>query len=533
MKRLLIASLLAATVSLRAAAPPRGDARLRELVVFPEVNFNFGLGIQCQNDFWVIASQNLDLAGAIAEQRAQWQRQPGDVKQLMHLAYLLDNDGQTNESRACYQKAEQLCRAKIAAQPQDGFNLTMLGEALDALGKTEAENAYRKATLVASNDWRCWVGLGNYLPSEHFFSLFPTNLWKQIVPAQMVSPAVLAYRPSVEALKTSEAACGEAARCFDRAVALAPKEPEVFFQRAGYLSISNWQNCFFRHYRNNEEIGAKEWVFSFFSQSSAASLQQASKLKPKDYALATLAAYFEWLNVTLPSNTEQSDLNSLPAASREFIQGDMTRLENLSQDADKKTAAGALEHLGFLNLALENLPAAEADLRRAVALDPAREGAWEMLMGMLVGSASTEELLSVCQARLRAKDSVRNRVILGKVYAQKAGNWTEAAKQAEAARKLDTNNVFAPLLLAAIALKQSSQMNYLSVANANLHIADELLKQMAVSDERTKHWRELALNSAIALILENDVETARNWAQAVLKFFPDDETAKEILKAAN
>jgi hypothetical protein len=539
MQRILVFTILAVAFALHAAAPPQGDARLRELVVFPEINFTFNLRIECQNDAWVITGQNPDLPGTIAEQREQLKRQPEDVKRLMRLAYLLDSDGQTNESRSCYRKATQLCRAKIAAQPQDGFALTTLGAVLDALNDAGAENAFRKATLVSSNDWRCWVGLGNFLAQEWFNPMFPTNLWKDLVPLQVPSPALLAYRPSAEALKRAESACAEASRCYDCASAIALTEPEVFLQRAGFLFSSNWQACFFRHYRNNEEIPAKEWRLAFFSPACAASLQKASRLAPKDYAMTTMAAYFTYFNALQQSSPEKSDLSSLPslsslpAASRELIHESMTRLENLSYDPDPKIAAGACEHLGFLDLTFGNNRATQENLRRAVALDPARDEAWDMLMATLLDSASPDELLSVCKSRLQAKDSVRNRILLGKIYAQKAGNWNEAAKQAEASCKLETNNVVPRLLLAAIALKQSAQTNYLSIADANLHTANDLLEKMPGSEEKVKRWREVTLDTAILFALENNLEFAKNWANAVLKNFPNDETAAEILKALN
>jgi hypothetical protein len=156
-----------------------------------------------------------------------------------------------------------------------------------------------------------------------------------------------------------------------------------------------------------------------------------------------------------------------------------------------------------------------------------------MLMATLLDSASPDELLSVCKSRLQAKDSVRNRILLGKIYAQKAGNWNEAAKQAEASCKLETNNVVPRLLLAAIALKQSAQTNYLSIADANLHTANDLLEKMPGSEEKVKRWREVTLDTAILFALENNLEFAKNWANAVLKNFPNDETAAEILKALN
>lgn len=252
--------------------------------------------------------------------------------------------------------------------------------------------------------------------------------------------------------------------------------------------------------------------------------------------MTTMAAYFTFFNALLQSSPEKSDLSSLPslsslpAASRELIHESMTRLEKLSQDADPKVAAGACEHLGFLDLTFGNSRAAQAPLRRAVALDPAQDEAWDLLSVTLLEATAPDEMLSVSQTRLKAKDSVRNRVILSKLYANK-GNWAEAAREAETAHQLETNNPVPPLLRGAIALKQSAQTNFLSIAEDHLHLASDLYRKMPDNDEKSKCWRELTLDTSIWLALEGNLESAKDWAKEVLKHFPDDETASEILKA--
>jgi hypothetical protein len=117
-----------------AAAPPRGDARLRELVVFPVIDLSFNFGLNFQGNEWVV-SKNVDLPSEISRLREELKQQPNDIKRLLRLGNMLDSNGQTNESQSCCQKAEQLCRNKIAVHPQDGLILTDLGEMLGWVGK--------------------------------------------------------------------------------------------------------------------------------------------------------------------------------------------------------------------------------------------------------------------------------------------------------------------------------------------------------------------------------------------------------------
>jgi tetratricopeptide (TPR) repeat protein len=529
MKRFSVPMILATAISLQAASPPRGNDRLLELVVFPEIKLSFSWGIDFEENKWVV-SQAIDLPSAIAEQREKLNAQTEDVRQTMHLAYLLASNNETNEAELYYQKAEQFCRNKIAVSSQDGLNLIALGEILDALGsEDEAESNFRKAILVSSNEWKCWIGLGNYLANDSFDSLFSKDLLNMVVPGQAPSKAVLNYRPSPETLKKSESLCREASRCFDRAVAIAPKEPEVFFQRAGYMSISNLQNCYIRYYRNNEKISTNEWVLAFFSKETILNLKQAAKLKPKDYQYISLAAYFEYSVSAMQLHLNNDATEILPDKISQSIHEAMTRLENLSKDSDNKTAAGALENLGMLNMCFGNSQAAASDSRRAVSLDPTRETSWDLLLGTMVYLGATpEEIVSVCQTRLKYEDSARNRLLLAKALT-KEEKWDEAAIQAGIAGKIETNNIVPPLLIAAIALKDTARTNYLTTAKIYTSRANAILQTLPVNDENAERWRELALNAAIVSALTGEPEKAKQWANFVLKRFPGDETAKSIL----
>jgi tetratricopeptide (TPR) repeat protein len=534
MKRLLTAIISVAFLSLFAVAPPRGNDRLRELVVFPrmDMTFNFGL-LNWNGDKWSI-TENENLPDEISKLREELKQHPDDIDRLLRLGDSLGSNDQTNESQACFQKVEQICRIKIAANPHDGLSLTKLGKALDALTKNdEAENVYRRATVISPNEWMCWVGLGNYL-GDAWVEMFPMHLRRQLLGSRTPPREVLDFRPSPEALKRSETLCSEASRCFDRAMTIAPKEPEVFIQRAAYMSSSNWFSCFVRHIRRSEEIEDNAFFLAHFSPETIANLQKAAELRPKDYQLIGLAAYSQWFNAVLQANvTSNFTFDMLPDKNRQSIRNAMTSLETLSQDSDKTTAAGALRYLGMLNMAFGNKEAATANFRRAVSLNPAHEQTWDLLFGMLLDSGSLNDLLAVGESRLKANNSARNHLVLGKVYA-KMGNWKEANNQATIAGKLETNNIIPPLLLAAVALKQSADTNQMTMAFRYLTCAEEILAQMPKNDETQKRWREMLLDSAIAGGLqgsENGQKLARQWLAVVLEYYPDDNDAKEILSA--
>jgi tetratricopeptide (TPR) repeat protein len=280
-KSFFAAVILAAIFTAHAAAPPRGGDRLRELVVFPEIGFNFNFGRKTEGCYWVI-NENVPLAENIFRRRVESNQQPEDIKRLLRLGYALDDDDETNEAQSCYLKAEQLCRKKLEVNPQDGLTMIDLGEALHELDKNEeAENFYRRATLVTSNEWRCWVGLGNYL-ANNYNLLYPRgSRGQELLAAVMSAQDFSGYQPTSEALNRLETEGYEAAHCYEHALAIAPREPELYFQRAGYSTATNIAGCLIRHYRDKEAIDPKAWLLAFFCDQAVANLQQAAELSPK------------------------------------------------------------------------------------------------------------------------------------------------------------------------------------------------------------------------------------------------------------
>ncbi len=533
MRNLLLAILCMAAMALQAATTPRGGDRLRELVVFPEFNLAVNYGMTFQGTDCVI-QDNTPVEVLVKQLRAEIKQHPDNAESLVRLGYLLDQGGETNESRVCFRQAEQLACKRTAANPQNGPAWTVLGKALWGLDqKTEAENAYRRAVLVSSNDWHCWVGLGNFLAGANFSEMFPKNL-RQEAWTSMVMPqsAIMDYRPPAEALRAAERSLAEAGQCFARAIALAPQESEVFFQYAGYQSTAGGQNYFFRHVRDNEAIDpGRIFLSSFLSQGTLTNLEKAAELDSKNYELTALWTYLTWMQALVAAkSTDVLTMDMLPDKTRRSIRTAMTRLENLSGSPDKKVAAGAWESHGVLNITFGNKPAAIADFRQAVALDPTREGSWDLLLVMMRGSASFEELETVCRARVAFEDSARNRLLLTKVYTMEK-KWIEADKQTRMAGEMETNNIIPPLFLAAIELKQSTQTNYLAEAGDHLQQAGDLLEKMPASAEQTKRWRECTLNAAIYNGLIDQPDTAKAWVKELFEAFPDDETAKAILQA--
>jgi len=538
MKTILCIIVLAVSLAAQAAAPPRGPARLRELAVFPKMNLGFTFGFNFRNNTFTL-NEDASLPDQIAQVQNELKRRPDDIEQLEELAELLQDNGETNESQSCYQKADKLAENKVAESPRNGLFLINLGVAQNALNQVvEAEMTFRKAVLVSSNQWQCWTGLGNFLAGQSASTLFPDTLRYQAAPsAQTPSPAVLGYRPSPAALKKSEALGHEASECFNRAITIAPTEPRVYLQRCGYFYMSIWQNCFYQHYRDNQTISPHQWLLAYMPDEMIADLQKAADLTPKDYQLTAMAVYFSYakaLALAPPHANTAFSAEMLPDSSRRLVEEALARLDRLSQDPDKRIAAGASEYLGLLDIVSGHKQTAVERFRRSIALDPSRSGAWDMLLASLLGSASADELCSICESRLKYQDSARNHLLLAKMYAQKAHQFKEAARQAQMAATLETNNTVAPLILAAIALNDSVDTNALANAYTELTRASDLISRSPPNDDTAERWRESMLDRAILDGLVGTPEFlkgARDLIDAVLRHFPDDPDAKDIREA--
>lgn len=514
--------------------PPKGKERLRELAVFPVFNLNFTLNFNPSPSQWRI-SDGSSLSEEISGLRGELKQQPNDIDRLLHLAFLLSLNTQTNEERVVYQQVEALCRKAVAAKPQDGLLLVKLGEALWGLEKVEeTESVLRKSVLISSNDWQSWTILGVFLEGESCKLLVPTNspvLHASTSLEQMKE--LLEYRPAAEALKKSEVLNREAARCIERATALGSQKLEFWLQRSQYATAFNLWDRIYRHAHNQEPMEATLDPIALFFKPILSDLRKAAALSSSDCRLICFAAYAE-LACAISDAKAIGKINSppaeyLPDATRRSIHDAMTRLENISQSSDKKLAARALECRGILTIAMGDPKAGLPDFRRAVALDPTREESWDVFLG----SSDESDRQDICESRLKARNSARNHVLLAKIL-EKNGKWERSKQEAEAALKLEPDNIAAHLMLVALFIRQSTDEASLDPVKEHVEASQKLWTQMPDGQEKKDRFREVMLNGLLAGMLwhyPEYVDGGKKGLQEFLRDHPDDEDAKNILAA--
>ena len=115
--------------------------------------------------------------GEIEKLRNEAKENPEEPERLLRLGLLLNRTGETNEARGWFERAEKAARKKSELRPSDCLALVCLANTLGELDRLgEVDSLLRKATMVSSNEWKCWSGLGRYLGSDAFDEILPAEV---------------------------------------------------------------------------------------------------------------------------------------------------------------------------------------------------------------------------------------------------------------------------------------------------------------------------------------------------------------------
>ncbi|HZV33553.1 MAG TPA: tetratricopeptide repeat protein [Verrucomicrobiae bacterium] len=502
------------------ATPELGKDALRKLVKLPTITFESTWTFDSERGFSVGSSQQ-DAAAEINRLRQQLKHEPADAQIHLRIGQLYF----TLNDIASGQKASGLAvdcyRRLLEMQPGDAALLRGFGQALQGAGKTEeAESALRKAVAVAPKDWKARVALGRFLDSVargKIFNNFDGN----------------AGHLSAATVSLARRELAEAGDCFKRAVALAPKEGEVYFRRGMHRSI---RATLLKQIgmAEGEPLDDLMHAESQFSETALADIKQASQLEPDNCALIGNAVLFEIYTYESRDgriNWADFSWNTLPEKSQRSIRDAETRLENLGQDPDSRQAAVALEVLGILQGPIFHEPrSAIINLRRAVALDPSRDEAWDVLASMLAHGHRYDELLSACEDRVHEKESARSHLLLAKAF-EKMHDWDGSENEILESLRISPNNFTASLSEAALILRRSQDADALMDANSWLERSERLLGEVPPQMRNQQAVIELTLLRSIYFALSDQLDEARQWANAVISLDKNNPVAQDILSA--
>jgi tetratricopeptide (TPR) repeat protein len=509
---------LLAVVAAPGATPDVGKEELRKLIKLPTIVFQSDWTFDVERGF-ALGSQAQDERARIADLESGLKGDTGDAQAEAELGELYQATGDGESAQKAWTAAAEFYRKRVEAQSDDGALLAGFGLSLEGAGNTaEAESVLRRAVQVAPKEWQCRVALGKFLDREARRSMMEGA----------------ADKPAADDVSLAQSRMTEAGECFDRAVALAPKEPEVWFRRGMH-------RCAQRMVLNQIHVAsggpdAPSDIFeNCFSPESLADLQEAGRLSPGDYELIATTALFEVY--TIVDGKGQVGISALtwdvlPAKSQTSLHEALVRLENLGQAGDPRTAAPALEALGILQgPVLHQHDRCIATMRQALALAPSREHAWEVLMATLAQAGRYDELLTVCEEQVRMTNSARTHLLLAKAH-EKLKQWNDAEQEARTAAMDNPGDFTADLSLAALLLKHSGDdATTLADADDWLRRAEIALSNVPPLQRSREEVIELTLTRGIYFALTDEMDTARKFVKTVIERDKDNHFAREILSA--
>jgi tetratricopeptide (TPR) repeat protein len=529
----LILLCLFLAVAAQATRPESGKDKLRRLAKLPAVTFQSEWAFDSEHGF-TFGANDAEAAAKIKALRKELQEKTDDADGYLKLGTLYEQARDIGNAHGAWSKAVDIYRQRLEAQPDDAALLAKLGSALDKSGrKEEAESVLRRAVRLQLKESQGWLALGTLLERQARDDVYGDTSWRPGGRGRGVLPMAAVDLVS-DHVTMAQKRLEEAGRCFDEAVTDAPKESEPLVRRAFYRGLRNRLLNSIRQ-ASGEQKSTVEVLGDSFPAEALADLQEACRLSPKDYRLIGETALFEAYGASARTGGRgvdgSFDWNRLPDVSQRSIRGEMTHLEDLAQDPDGSTGAGALEILGVLQGSLlHDIDGRVASLRRAVKLDPSRDGAWEMLASTLAHAGRYEELLSLCEDHLKQRDTARSRILLAKAY-EKMKQWDDAEEQIVEALNQSPNDPTASLALAALLLRRSDDPDVLDEANGWLSRCDQVLAGQPSQQRNRQFVIDLTLTRSIYLALTDDVDSARQWVQTVIDTDHENELAREILAA--
>ncbi len=532
-RSLFVTALLVVTlVSTGTVANAIDRVQLRAAVPLPRLETGF------QFNFGGASQEPQDEAGKRARIAAiEAMPAPLSAEQLIELGRLQSQVKEYKGSKATYARAVALLRPALVARPEDETLLIQLGTSLQGTAQLDqAEEFLRRAVEVAPQSAPAWNALGEVLLQKGTESVLPNKNGLEFqtgaAPSLEGLTAILDSRPTPEVMARAQALLDEAGTSYERAVQVAPRDPQVYTKRMAFRLGAAFLGGLLQSLRANEATtlkmamaGAAQSAYPvLISPETTADLQTIARLSPGDVSTNGAAALATLYSFALSNKREiplKNGLNSLPAPVAAQLGEVKGRLETLTQNP--KSAAAALEALGVVGFFVTD-PSTVEMLRRSLALDPARAQAGEMLIGVLVKEDRFGELATVLEERLKRQETARDHLMLAKAY-DKLNRPQDVEAQVSAALKREPNDLTANLARVSLSLRADD----LPQAEKQIGQLNRLLAPPA-KPSRTQQL-DYAVLSSVFLALQGQLEPAKKQLQGVIASDAQNEAAQKALAA--
>lgn len=523
--------------------------KLQEAARLPQVSITWGFGITTGHGLYYLVSMAdaYDSLAEIAAIKKQMRGEASDAERYARLGQLYGGD--IFHFQAAEKEAAALYSQRVKQHPNEGPLLVRYAEALSQLPdrRQEAESALRHALQVAPQNGNAWAALGNLLSDPFWLlgdlhdlgpeaqTLWYMDDWEKLFPLE----AQHHYTP--EAIARAQSRLEEANRCFEKAVALAPQQPEIYLARSVF--------------RNSKEAQCEMVIKTARGQSvteEASNLRTAALLDPQFIADLNHVADLDHRNVTaigiavyysllmdIYHNTNAFDLSDLfrgkswatiSETTRRQVDDRMRQLKQLVESKDRQIAVRAAELLGTLQLMANQSSDAEKTLRGAMSLAPSRFLALDLLAYHLKDQDRPNELVALCQEQLQRADTSHTRYILAATYAH-LRQLDKANAQVLIMLKTMPDDATLNLAHAVLLIKRNGDPQALSQAGA---ILAKLQSRVAKNDPNMQNrLADFQATHGIYLALTGHTQEAADELKRALQTDPYNDSAKDALQALN
>ena len=434
-------------------AIPKNSTRreLQRLVRLPKVEF--GKPLEFEHNFGFIAFQDGNTAALEAGRLLKNAKGlPDQAPLYLEAARLYDSQGDSAQALAHYSRAIDLFRRRAEMAPREVPTLAGLGEALAAIGRfAEAQSALdrtdelgtptaelllARARLYRERAWFSAAGEAQRYSSGPFLS--------QLVSVAIAGPAPTRVEESRRYLRLAERAIEQA---FEAGTD--KNKEERLLERAAFRSLRRALDLAFTQIQN-EDIRPRALEVSLLDSAALKDLSDAAAIS-ENPAVITAAA--------LAANLAAERIEGSGRSADSYVRRMATQLQEIA-DSDGENSAAAAEYLGGIQFhILRDIAGARRTLGHAIAIEPARHRAWEMLV-LAAAFESAERFVEAAEARVAALPQPRSSVLLVKSY-DMDGDLTRAEWTALNAVNSYPNDLLANLALAAVLLKDDDVENYL------------------------------------------------------------------------
>jgi tetratricopeptide (TPR) repeat protein len=405
----------------------------------------------------------LDPAKEVARLHRQLRDTPDDALVLAKLGGVHAELGQPGEAVKNYALAKQRLEALLAGDGGNTFLQAHYVIALSTVGDNDrADRGFLKLAGENSADWRVWRCLGDYafmrgacLLGFAMGANGQEGAWRRIENPALIQPAT----PADLAERWLD--CAEL--CNAKAAHLAPRESDVWLADAFFANRgSNLRNLI----RMARGQAPDPKIAEAAAARAQACLRHVCRLAPD-------CPYYVSVYAQAATTAKPVSVETLKE-----IETCLAQLDQMARTKDRDTAGHCHMNAAICRLLLDHPKQALEHARKALALLPDDEIAWNTVAALLNHEMDTVECRKLLVRKAERFPSALNHLYAAALYCNEL-ELDAAEEHLRAGLKLAENDLNCTLAMAAIALTRGDAPEHLAQAERWLHKAGAILGEQS------------------------------------------------------